>query len=137
MGMIDHKGNEVVHTPNIVADRAAADAHAAWQASHADDVPVLPTFDASGIQTNKSDRLEEVVAQDGKSFVVTQFTDGTVRKDNTSPVKLEAIKSQISPMAKPGEYRVSAAERLEDRSLRVTYCTTDNSSHSEGKEKAQ
>ena len=98
---------------NKPADKLAADTAAAWREAHKDDVSVEPVYDQDGIQTNREGRTEEVIA-DAPTFVVTQLSDGTVRKDNKLPPA-----PKPAPVTVDTKYRYTAEDvrRLSSKDL--------------------
>ena len=72
-------------TENPQADEAHKQAVSDWQRDHANDAPRVLEFDAiTGKRIGYFKRSEFVVA-DEPTYKITQFSDGTTRKDNISP----------------------------------------------------
>ena len=99
---------------NKEADRANKAAVEQWQKDHANDKPIEPVFDeATGRQVNYFDRTE-VVVHDELTFKVTQYFDGTIRKDNRMPAA-----PRPKPVTVDSEIRYSPEDRQAMRASEI------------------
>lgn len=97
-------GKSYTTSTNPEADEAARATQANWREAHKDDAPVVAVFDEHGAQTNYKGRTE-VVVHDAPTFVVTQLSDGTTRKDNRTPLPVVP-----PPVTKDSTYRYTTAD---------------------------